>query len=69
MAADAVVTCELQSLQDELSTAQRERTAATAPPPLARPDPPLRRSSWFRPPCRSSKHCALEKKEHELSLR
>ena len=39
MAADAVVTRELQSLQDELSAAQRERTAATAPPPLARPDP------------------------------
>ena len=35
MAADVVVSRELRSLQDELSVAQRERSAASALPPAA----------------------------------
>jgi len=39
MAADVVVSRELKSLQDELSAAQRERSAAPATPPPAPPSP------------------------------
>jgi len=39
MAADVVVARELKSLQDELSAAQRERSAAPAAPPPAPPSP------------------------------
>jgi len=35
MAADAVVSRELRSLQDELSTSQRERVAPASAPPAA----------------------------------
>lgn len=34
MAADAVVSRELKSLREEISTAQRERSAASAAPPV-----------------------------------
>jgi len=37
MAADVVVSRELKSLQDELSAAQRERSAAPAAPPTVPP--------------------------------
>ncbi len=37
MAADAVVSRELKSLQDELAAGQRERLAASAPPPASPP--------------------------------
>jgi hypothetical protein len=37
MAADVIVSRELESLQDELSAAQRERLAAPAAPPTTPP--------------------------------
>ena len=40
MAADAVVSRELKSLQDELSTSQRERLSPTPPPAAAASGPP-----------------------------
>ena len=45
MAADVVVSRELKSLQDELSAAQRERSAAPATPAPPSPAEPVKESA------------------------
>ncbi len=59
MAADIVVSRELKSLQDELSAAQRERSAASAVPPPAAP-------SAAEPPKESAQNRELRDQLREL---